>query len=113
MSSDINEIVIAIYRPFEKGATNQMLELIKTHNTTLRVEGLITDRPCILMQGEGGSLLEIFEWVPGGAEKARNHPAIKKIWRKMKALADFAPMISLPESEGQFPHFKPIDGYVN
>ncbi|MDC1142191.1 hypothetical protein OAU50_03800 [Planctomycetota bacterium] len=113
MSSDINEIVIAIYRPFEKAFTNQMLELIKSHNTTLRVEGLITDRPAILAQSADNSLLEIFEWVPGGAEKAHNHPAIKKLWRKMEKLADFAPLISLPESEGRFPHFKPIDGYLS
>ena len=27
-------------------------------------------------------------------------------------IGEFAPLISLPEAEGKFPHFKPVDGVV-
>ena len=107
-----NEIVIAMYRPYETANVAALKELIRQHNTTLRVEEMISDRPAILMQAEDGTFLEIFEWLPGAAEEARNHPAIQKIWKRMEALCEFAPLISLQEAEKTFPHFKPVDGVV-
>jgi hypothetical protein len=107
-----NEIVIALYRPTKPGGESGLKELIRQQNTTLRVEKLITDRPAILMQAQDGTLIEIFEWLPGAADKAHNHPAIKKIWKRMEEIAEFAPLISLQEAEKTFPHFKAIDGVV-
>ncbi len=108
----MSEVVIAMYRPFDKGHLGTLKELVRQHNTTLRVEGLITERPAILLQAGDGTMLEIFEWKDGAAGQAHDHPAIQKIWKRMEEVADFAPLISLPEAEQQFPHFKPIDGVV-
>jgi hypothetical protein len=108
----MNEFVIAMYRPYDTANRAALKELIRQHNTTLRVEELITDRPAILMQAEDGTFLEIFEWLPGAAEKAHDHPAIKKIWKRMQEISEFAPLISLQEAEETFPHFKPVDGVV-
>ncbi|MEZ5993184.1 MAG: hypothetical protein R3E76_12650 [Planctomycetota bacterium] len=107
-----SEIVIAMYRPFDQANESALRELIRQHNTTLRVEEMITERPAILMQAEDGTYIEIFEWLPGAAEAAHEHPAIQKIWKRMQELCDFAPLISLPEAEKSFPHFKPLEGIV-
>ncbi len=109
----MNEIVIAMYRPFAATNRQMMLELIRAHNTTLRVEGLITDRAAVLAESEDGTFLEVFEWKPGAAQKAHGHKAVQKIWKRMEELCEFAPLISLPEAENTFPHFKPVDGVVS
>jgi hypothetical protein len=108
----MNEIVIAMYRPYDTANQAALKELIRQHNTTLRVEELITERPAILMQAEDGTFLEIFEWLPGATEEAHSHPAIQKIWKRMEEICEFAPLISLREAEETFPHFKPVDGVV-
>ncbi|MCB9892896.1 MAG: hypothetical protein H6839_00435 [Planctomycetes bacterium] len=107
-----SEIVIAMYRPYDSSNDAAMKELIRQHNTTLRVEELITDRPSVLMQSQDGTFIEVFEWLPGAAKAAHEHPAIQKIWKRMEEIGEFAPLISLPEAEGKFPHFKPVDGVV-
>jgi hypothetical protein len=108
----MNEFVIAMYRPFDTSNSAALKELIRQHNTTLRVEEMISERPAILMEAEDGTLLEIFEWLPGAAEEAHKHPAIQKIWKRMQEIGEFAPLISLQEAEKTFPHFKPVDGVV-
>lgn len=108
----MSEVVIAVYRPLDKGYLGTLKELVRQHNTTLRVEGLVTDRPAVLMQASDGTLLEVFEWKEGAAAKAHDHPAIQKIWKRMGEIAEFAPLISLPEAEQTFPHFKTVDGVV-
>jgi len=107
-----SEIVIAMYRPYDHASTDALKELIRQHNTTLRVEEMITDRPAMLMQAEDGTFLEIFEWLPGAAQAAHDHPAIQKIWKRMGEICEFAPLISLREAENQLPHCKPVDGVV-
>lgn len=106
------EIVFAMYRPYAATSRKAMLELIQQHNTTLRVEELITDRPAILAEAEDGTFIEIFEWKPGAAAKARDHKAVQKLWKRMEELGEFSALISLAESEKPFPHFKPVDGVV-
>jgi hypothetical protein len=105
-------LVIAIYRPYPGTAREVVLDLIRSHNATLRVEGLITDRPAILAEAEDGALLEIFEWKPGASQRAHEHKAVQKIWKRMGDVAEFAPLISLQEAEAQFPAFKPINDIV-
>ncbi len=106
------DIVIAAYRPLDKGHRATLRDLVRSHNATLRVEGLITDRPAQLLEAEDGTLLEIYEWNPGAAKAAHDHPALKKLWKRMEEVAEFVPLISLREAETPFPHFKPVDGVV-
>ena len=103
---------IAAYRPLDESRRKPLLELVRMHNTTLRVEGLITERPAQLLEASDGTLLEIFEWKPGAAKTGRDHPAIQRLWKKMETVAEFVPLISLQEAETPFPHFKPLDGVV-
>lgn len=108
-----NEVVFAMYRPNVATNREMMLDVIRSHNATLRVEELITERPAILLEAEDGTFIEIFEWKPGAAQKAHDHKAVKKIWKRMEELAEFAPLISLSEAEKTFPQFKPVDGVVS
>lgn len=85
---------------------------IRRHVPTLRREKLATDRAVTLLEASDGTLLEIFEWVPGGAERAHSNPAVLAIWGPMHECADFATLASLPESGTAFPHFRPADGVV-
>lgn len=106
------EMVIAAYRPRTDIHLEPLKELLRQHNTILRVEGLITERPALLMQASDGTLVEVFEWQPGGAEAAHKHAALQKVWRRMEEVCEFAPLIALPEAEKTFPHFKPVEGVV-
>lgn len=106
------EMVIAAYRPLDASRRKPLIELVRSHNTTLRVEGLITDRPAQLLEAQDGTLLEIFEWKPGAAQRAHDHAAVQRLRKKMEEVAEFVPLISLQEAETTFPHFKAIDGVV-
>ena len=107
------DMVIAAYRPLDESRRKPLRELVRMHNTTLRVEGLITDRPAQLLEAADGTLLEIFEWKPGAAKVAHDHPAIQRLWKKMEEVAEFVPLIALQEAETPFPHFKAVDGVVS
>ena len=102
-------LVIALYRP-KAGKEEALRELIAKHAPTLRKERLATDRPVVLLQASDGTYLEIFEWVPGGAEKAHTNPAVLAVWGPMHECCEFATLDSLPESRQPFPHFRPVDG---
>lgn len=111
MEHGLGNVVIALYRP-KPGRGAALRELVARHVPTLRREKLATDRPVTLLEASDGTLLEIFEWVPGGAERAHSNPAVLAIWGPMHECADFATLASLPESGTAFPHFRPADGVV-
>jgi hypothetical protein len=39
------------------------LEILQNHVPTLRKEGLVTERPELLLQAQDGTYIEIIEWV--------------------------------------------------
>ena len=55
-------ISVACYRP-KPGCEEELLELVRNHLPPLRAEGLVTDRPSIVMRTADGTVIEIFEWV--------------------------------------------------
>ena len=57
----MGRIVIACYRP-KAGKNEALRALMQTHLSTLRSEGLVTDRKSIMMEAKDGTILEIFEW---------------------------------------------------
>lgn len=101
-----NEIVIALYKP-HAGQDAALRALVESHVPALRRAGLITERPSVLMRSSDGTFVEIFEWVPGGAERAHAHPEIGPLWGAMSEVADFTSLADLPEARGRFPHFTP------
>lgn len=104
-------VVIAAYRP-KPGCDDALLALVKRHMPALRREGLVTARKALLLRAADGTLLEIFEWKPGGAEAAHANPVVGALWGEFAEVAEFPPTGSVVGMEGRFPNFAPMDGVV-
>lgn len=103
------EIVMALYRPHE-GKTAELRALIAGHLPALKAEGLVTDRPALLLQAADGTFIEIFEWRSAeAASRAHGAPRIAAIWEAVGKIADFVPLNALPEAAKLFSHFRPVD----
>ena len=57
----MGKVVIAVYRPRE-GMQEQLLAVVKEHLPILRGQGLVTDRPSVVMRAKDGTIVEVFEW---------------------------------------------------
>jgi len=101
-------LVICSYMP-KDGGEAELIELLKKHGPTLRGEGLITDRPTVLLRSEEGAYLEIFEWRSEEASRgAHANEAVGPIWTAMAEVCDFIPLSSLEQTKTPFAHFEPI-----
>jgi len=108
MLMDRERIVIVGYRP-HKGKEEQLIELIKTHVSTLREEGLASERPSILMRAKDGTIIEVFSWKSKEAiEKAHSNPIVQKMWQQYSEVCDYIPVGELDEMTSMFSEFDPI-----
>jgi hypothetical protein len=101
-------LVIVAYRP-KPGKESALMELSKEHVPYLRSLGLATDRPHIVALAGDGTLVEVFEWVEGGIEKAHHHPGLHEMWARYSAACDYVPLSTLAEAGQMFANFVPID----
>jgi hypothetical protein len=103
------ETVIAAYRP-KPGKDQALRKLIREHRRTLNAARLITSRPSIVLRARSdGTLLEIFEWVSArAADEAHQHPALRAMWNKLAAVADFVPLSAVAEASKAFSHFEAV-----
>jgi hypothetical protein len=109
MAHGPGEVVLATYRP-KPGGDAALRALIARHVPTLRRVQLATDRPVLLLRAADGTYVEVFEWRPGGAEQAHDHPEVAALWGEMAQVADFVRLADLAEAAHPFPHFAPVDG---
>jgi hypothetical protein len=100
-------VVIVAYRP-KLGKEADLLQLTREHVPLLRAEGLATDRPVTACQAKDGTIVEVFEWVAGGTERAHTNPAVIKLWERYAAACDYVPLVSLPEASNMFASFTPL-----
>lgn len=101
-------LVICSYKP-RPGREDEARRLVTTHVPTLRKHGLVTERPVIRGTGNGGTLVEIFEWE--SREKSTSAPSIPEIgalWKAMAEVMEFVPLASLSEAQREFAHFTPL-----
>lgn len=108
MPKDGRTVVIAAYRP-KKGKEKELLKLSREHLPILREEGLATGRGSIVCQASDGVIVEIFEWEPGGIERAHKTPRVCSMWERYFAICDAVPLRSLPETAEMFAAFHPVD----
>jgi hypothetical protein len=101
-------IVIVAYKP-KSGKEADLLQLTREHVPLLRAESLATDYPVTACQAKDGTVVEVFEWAPGGVERAHSNPVVMKLWERYAAACDIVPLVSLPESSNMFASFTPID----
>jgi hypothetical protein len=101
-------VVIVAYQP-KPGKEAELLQLTREHVPLLRAEGLATDRPVIACQAKDGTVVEVFEWVAGGTERAHTNPVVSKLWERYASACDYVPLASLPEASNMFASFTPLD----
>ncbi len=99
------QTVICTYR-VRAEAEAEFVGLLGRHWRTLRELGFVTAEASVIYRelNEHPAYVEIFTWVEGGYEHAREHPAVLAIW---------GPMDSLLEERGglpkwEFPHYERV-----
>jgi len=99
---------IAAYKP-KPGKEAELMELAQEHVPFLRSIGLATQRPTVIATAADGTLVEVFEWVEGGIEKAHSHPGVLKMWGRYAEVCDYVPLNTLAESGMMFASFTPVN----
>jgi hypothetical protein len=107
-NSPSQTIVIVAYRP-KPGKEADLLQLTREHVPLLRAEGLASEHPVTACRTTDGTVVEVFEWVPGGAERAHSNPVVLKLWERYAAACDIVPLVSLPEASNMFASFTPVE----
>jgi hypothetical protein len=104
----MGSISVACYRP-KAGCEEALLELVRGHMPPLRSQGLVTDRVPIVMRTEGGTIVEIFEWVSQEAiAGAHTNPVVLDLWKRFEAVCSYEVPANLPEFKNMFAHFEPV-----
>jgi len=101
-------IVIVAYKP-KLGKEADLLQLTREHVPLLRTEGLATEHPVTACLAKDGTVVEVFEWAPGGVERAHSNPRVLKLWERYAAACDIVPLASLSEVSNMFASFTPLE----
>jgi hypothetical protein len=90
----MGRIVIVAYRP-RSGREKALDSLMRRHHGRLRSDGLVIDRPPMLMRAADGTLVEIFEW---SAAAPSIDARVKQMWSELAEIADAVALRDLPEA---------------
>jgi hypothetical protein len=101
-------VVIVAYKP-KPGRQEELEQLTREHVPLLRREGLATDRPVVAASAADGTIVEVFEWVEGGSQRAHSNPTVRKLWERYAAACEIVPLTGLAESSTMFASFTPMD----
>ena len=104
----MGEIAVVAYRP-KPGCDAALLALTREHHPILRKEGLVTDRPPIISRAGDGTIVEIFEWVDGGPERAHANAAVRSLWRRYESVCEYVPLTNVPECQSLFAGFAALN----
>ena len=105
----MSRVVIAAFRP-KPGKAQVLRQVVQRHGTVLTEQGLVTDRPRIVMQAADGTLIEVFEWRSAEAvEQAHENPAVQALWREFEAACEYVPVGAVAEAGRLFSEFAPVD----
>ncbi len=101
-----SELVICTYR-VDPSKEADFRSALSSHWPTLRKLDLVTERTpqhFRSLDGDRPTYVEIFEWVPGGAELAHDHPDVIAIWEPLVAACESRD--GRPAAE--FPHYEAL-----
>ena len=104
----MGQIAVIAYRP-KPGCDAELLALTHEHHPILHREGLVTDRPPIVSRAADGTIVEIFEWVDGGPERAHTNPAVLALWQRYQNVCDYVPLTNLLECQSLFAGFAALN----
>jgi hypothetical protein len=99
---------IVAYKP-KPGMESELMTLAHEHVPYLRSIGLVTERPHVIALAEGGTVVEVFEWVEGGIARAHEHSGLQEMWKRYAEVCDYVPLNTLPESSQMFANFVPVN----
>jgi hypothetical protein len=108
MTNGSADVVIVAYKP-KPGKEADLLHLTREHLPLLRSEGLATDMPETILMAQDGTIVEVFEWAPGGAERAHQNPAVLALWNRYWAACDIVKLSDLPETTQMFASFRRLE----
>ena len=109
----MGSISIACYKP-RPGCEAALIELVRNHLPPLRAEGLVTDRPSIVMRTADSTIVEVFEWVSQEAiAGAHTNPAVIELWKRFEAVCTYEIPSNLLEFQKMFSHFEPVNFHSN
>ena len=104
----MGSIALACYKP-RPGCEEALLDLVRNHLPPLRGEGLVTERPSIVMRTADGTVIEVFEWVSQEAiADAHQNPVVLDLWKRFEAVCSYEVPSNLPEFQRTFTHFEPL-----
>ena len=104
----MGRIVIVGYKP-KPGKNDELKALTREHVEILRGEGLVTERPPIVMEARDGTIVEVFEWRSDAAiANAHSNPRVLQLWERYNAVCDYVPIGSVEEAGQLFSEFTPL-----
>ena len=104
----MGRIVIAAFQP-KPGQLAPLRDVVAKHWRILQEQGLVTDRPRMVMQAANGTLLEVFEWrSPEAIEAAHKNPAVLALWAEFETACEYVPLSSLAEAQHPFSEFDAV-----
>lgn len=100
--------VIVAYRS-KPGKEAELLEVVRSRVPTLRKEGLVTNRPPVIMRAKDGTIVEVSEWKSRESiEAAHKNENVWALWNRFFELCDCVPLNTLAEAEEMFAGFETI-----
>ena len=108
MTSGNAQVVIVAYKP-KPGKESDLLQLTREHLPVLRAEGLATDMPETTLVAADGVIVEVFEWAPGGAERAHQNPTVLALWKRYFEACDMVKLCDLAEATQMFASFRRLE----
>ncbi|MET0212714.1 MAG: hypothetical protein ABW292_06915 [Vicinamibacterales bacterium] len=104
----MGSISVACYKP-RPGSEQALLALVRDHLPPLRAQGLVTDRPSIVMRTVDGTIVEVFEWVSKDAiAGAHTNPVVLDLWKRFEAVCSYETPANLAEFQKMFAHFEAL-----
>jgi hypothetical protein len=104
----MGRFVIVACRP-KPGQQASLESLMRQHHVRLLGQGLVTDRPPMLMRAADGTIVEVFEWASAAAiGAAHDNSAVQQLWREYDAVCDYVPLALVPEAQALFAEFEQL-----
>ncbi len=100
-------LVIVANRP-KAGKATDLLQLTREHVPLLRAEGFASETLVIAGQASDGTVVEVFEWLPGAVARAHSNPAVLALWQRYADVCEIVPRGSLQEASTMFASFTPL-----
>jgi hypothetical protein len=106
--------VACVYKPHQ-GQESELRSLFRRHFVTLREQGLVADRPHLLLRSRAdGSFLELFAWKSEEASgQAHQNKFVMEIWDGLGKYADMLTLADLSEAKESFPHFEEVTDLIH